>query len=98
HPPSALSFPTRRSSDLAYLRLLVRDLNDGKDLQRHMDYIVSMGRRLGEPFLTQAKELCLDVEMYQKNPQDPVCKEQMNKHILKIDRKSTRLNSSHVKI
>src|SRR5690606_42070767 len=82
-----LSFPTRRSSDLVDLVLL----------GHHRAVVVGGGQRVN--YIRNSVKATVDaysgeVKLYQWDTEDPVLKTWMKA----LDRKSTRLNSSHVKI
>src|SRR5690606_41835362 len=91
------SFPTRRSSDLyfngyhpqyeLYIDLLY---NKFSDFEKHIGNLFYIIETNYEPYQSVVTKFLLDLQIY----------DELNRlhYIQSVDRKSTRLNSSHVKI
>src|SRR5690606_40035547 len=98
HPPQLASFPTRRSSDLGLGRQLYPQLDLWNTAHPFLERWLR--DRIGPPRLMKAVRQHLP-EWLEQTPEVPqLIFEAMSqiRHLDRLDRKSTRLNSSHVKI
>src|SRR5690606_41005967 len=98
HPPAPPSFPTRRSSDLILgndVAGLNADGSAGTLDPESVVFVVTPGLPTGSTVSPDGRTLTVPGEgvyTYAPNTEDPDASE------VTLDRKSTRLNSSHVKI
>src|SRR5690606_40248489 len=98
HDQNLHSFPTRRSSDLipAVLRRGCEGFTTLKDIQRHLESLYGAQFSVGVQKKGERQILRFSMEVVN----DEYVAEQglLAQSLYFLDRKSTRLNSSHVKI
>src|SRR5690606_40251999 len=94
-PPHLHSFPTRRSSDLNHL-----DLPDRKRMLKQARVASRSTRRLSSTFDPEeaARERLRAWRRHVTEPEEDAAFRILDRFGVGLDRKSTRLNSSHVKI
>src|SRR5690606_41286349 len=98
HTYSPPSFPTRRSSDLNYTQLAN---NDGTAYGLKPEVSWNTGLTFDQDFRLFGRESGMSLELFHNNFTNQVVVDWENPRAVSfynLDRKSTRLNSSHVKI